>query len=132
MSDSKNIIKTFITNCAGTFKAFDYKCELSKSKGTIWNFVAKNPEGDKVYAVFCAPKHDSSKSLIKLAIKKLSNMRLVVVTHKHTDEQLQTSREEGYALVTLEVLNKFGEEMIDLRSTEINSDPLASTREKVF
>ena len=132
MSDSKNIVKTFIASCAGTFKAFNYKCELSKSQATIWNFVASSPEGDKVYAVFCAPKLDSSKSLIKLAIKKIKDMRLVVVTSQHTEEQLESSREEGYALVTLEVLNKFGEEMIDIRSNEINSDPLESTREKVF
>ena len=132
MSDKQNIVKKFIANCAGTFKAFNYKCELSKSQATIWNFVAKNEEGNKVYAVFCAPKLDSSKSLIKLAVKKVSNMRLVVVTDQHTEEQLEASREEGYALVTLEVLNKFGAEMIEIRSDEINSDPLASTREKVF
>lgn len=132
MSDSKNVIKTFITSCAGTFKAFNYKCELSKSQATIWNFVASNEDGDKVYAVFCAPKLDTSKSLIKLAVKKVKDMRLVVVTSQHTEEQLEKSREEGYALVTLEVLNKFGEEMIDIRANEINSDPLESTREKVF
>lgn len=132
MSDSKKIIKTFIASCAGTFKAFNYKCELSKSQSTIWNFVAKNEEGNKVYAVFCAPKLDTSKSLIKLAVKKVNDMRLVVVTAQHTEEQLEASREEGYALVTLDVLAKFGDEMIDIRSKELNSDPLASTREKVF
>ena len=132
MPESKSIVKTFIASCAGTFKAFDYKCELSKSQATIWNFVAKNQSGDKVYAVFCAPKLESSKSLIKLAVKKVNDMRLVVVTSHHTEEQLEASRSDGYALVTLEVLNKFGEEMIDLRSSELNSDPLASTREKVF
>jgi hypothetical protein len=132
MSDKQKMIKTFIANSAGIFKAFNYRCELSKSQATIWNFVAKNQEGDKVYAVFCAPKLDSSKSLIKLAAENVSNMRLVVVTHKHTDEQLESSREDGYALVTLEVLNKFGAEMINLRSDEINSNPLACTREKVF
>lgn len=132
MAEQNNIVKTFITSCAGTFKAFNYKCELSKSQATIWNFVAKSESGDKVYAVFCAPKLDSSKSLIKLAVKKVSDMRLVVVTSHHTDEQLEASREEGYALVTLDVLNKFGAEMIDIRSNELNSDPLTSTREKVF
>lgn len=132
MPESKSIVKTFIASCAGTFKAFDYKCELSKSQATIWNFVAKNQSGDKVYAVFCAPKLESSKSLIKLAVKKVNDMRLVVVTSHHTEEQLEASRSDGYALVTLEVLNKFGEEMIDIRSSELNSDPLASTREKVF
>ena len=132
MADQNNIVKTFIASCAGTFKAFDYKCELSKSQATIWNFIAKNDSGDKVYAVFCAPKLESSKSLIKLAIKKVNDMRLVVVTSQHSEEQLESSREEGYALITLEALNKFGAEMIDIRAKELNSDPLESTREKVF
>jgi hypothetical protein len=132
MPEKKNAIKTFIASCAATFKTFNYKCELPKSQATIWNFVAKSQSGDKIYAVFCAPKLESSKSLIKLAVKKVSDMRLVVVTIEHTEEQLEASRSEGYALITLEALNQFGDDMIDIRSKELNSDPLASTREKLF
>ena len=142
MSESKEIVKKFIVTCTATFKAFDYTCELAKSSATIWNFVATNKSGDKVYAVYCAPKLEKARSLIRLGLKKMKgNMRLVVVvTQEHTEEQLEASRNDGYALVTLDVLNKYGDEMIDIRSNEANagsepegnSDPLKSSREKVF
>ncbi|MBK26993.1 MAG: hypothetical protein CME70_23520 [Halobacteriovorax sp.] len=137
MTDSKDILKKFVTTCTVTFKAFDYRCELAKSSATIWNFVATNNSGEKVYAVYCAPRLDKSKSLIKLARKKIKgNMRLVVVTQTHNEEELEISREDGYALVTLESLNKYGEEMIEIRAKEASSgedsDALASSREKVF
>lgn len=137
MSDPKAIIKKFITTCTVSFKAFDYRCELSKSTATIWNFVASSPNGEKVYAVYCAPRLEKARSLIKIAKKKMKgNMRLVVVTQSHTDEELENSREDGYALVAIDTLNKYGEEMIEIRAKEAEAtediNPLASSREKVF
>ncbi len=120
MTNSKNdVIKKFISTCTVTFNAFDYRCEIVKSSASIWNFEATNKGGDKVFAVFCAPKLNKSKSLIKLANKKIKeNMRLVVVTEDHNEEELEKSREEGYALVTLDSLSKYGEEMILIRTKE--------------
>ena len=122
MGDPKAIIKTFITTCTVSFKAFDYRCELSKSTATIWNFVASSPNGEKVYAVYCAPRLDKARSLIKIAKKKMKdNMRLVVVTQTHTEEELENSRKDGYALVAIDILNKYGEEMIEIRTREAES-----------
>lgn len=129
--DKKEIMKKFIASCTITFKAFEYSCDLAKSSASIWNFVATNQSGEKVYAVYCAPKLDKAHSLIRLAKKKLKpNMKLVVVTESHTEEELENSRGEGYALVSLGVLNKFGEEMIHVRARE--AEQATQTRERLF
>lgn len=144
MAENKEVLKKFVTTCTVTFKAFDYSVELARSSATVWHFVTVNPKGDKSYAVYCAPRLDKAKSLIKIAMKKLKGMRLVVVTQAHTEEDLEKSRAEGYALLTLDVLNQYGEEMIEARARETeevsgppptqsdDTDPLASSREKVF
>lgn len=126
----KEIIKKFVTSCTVTFKAFEYRCELAKSSATIWNFIATNESGDKVFAVYCAPQLEKSQSLIRLAKKKLKpNMRLVVVTQDHSEQQLETSRVDGYALVALDALNKFGEDMIHVRAKEAEQ---TTSKERLF
>ena len=142
MSEQKDLIKKFIATCMVTFKAFEYNCEVVKASATIWNFVATGTNGDKKYAVYCAPRLDKARSLIKIAKKKLKDdMRLVVVTQSHSEEELDASREDGYALVTLDILNKYGDEMIDIRTNQADTsaepvqsevDALSSSREKVF
>ena len=127
--NKKDLIKKFVKSCSLTFKAFEYNCVLVRSSQKIWNFVATDQSGEKVYAVYCAPKLDKAQSLIRLAKNKLEpNMKLVVVTQEHTDVQLKSSKENGYALVSLEVLNKFGEEMIHVRAREAEE----SSRKDLF
>jgi len=118
-------LEDFITSCTITFKAFDFKTEISKSKAKIWHFIAENPRNDKKYAVYCVPEIKKIKSLVKIAIRKLPALtRLVIITPNHDDEDLAQSFELGYTLLTLEILNQFGQEMLTIREDQSVESPI--------
>ena len=113
------LLKKFITSCSLTFKAFDHEIVMSQSKSTLWNFTAHHYQNEKNYAVYCAPKINSAKALIKVALKKVpKDTRLVVVTSSYTPEEKVQADREGYALVTLDKLSQYGTEMIEIKERE--------------
>lgn len=81
--------------------------------------MAINKRKGKAYAVYCAPRLGSAKALVKVAMKKLpEGARLVVVTSDHTDAERTQAEQDGYTLVTLELLTKYGTEMLEVRGRE--------------
>jgi hypothetical protein len=111
--------RKFITTCTLTFKAFDFDVTMSESKSTLWNFVAFNPNNQKRYAVFCTPAVSKVKGLIKVALKKLpAEHRLVVVAETHSQEEQDAADQLGYCLVSLNTLNEYGQEMLEIRENE--------------
>lgn len=114
-----SLVKKFVTSCTLTFKAFDHEVVMSQNQSTMWNFMAINKRKGKAYAVYCAPKLGSAKALVKVAMKKLpEGARLVVVTSEHNDADRQQAEQEGYTLITLELLTKYGTEMLEVRGRE--------------
>lgn len=114
-----NLVKNFITSCTLTFKAFEHEVIISKNQSTMWNFMAVNKRRDKVYAVYCAPKLSSAKALIKVALKKVpADTRLVVVTSSYTNQENEQATKDGYTLVTLSMLSKYGTEMLEIKQKE--------------
>lgn len=112
-------IRTFITKCTLTFKAFDFDVTMSESKSTLWNFITFNPNNQKRYCVFCAPSVGKVKGLIKVALKKLPpEHRLVVVVKEHTDQEVEEADIQGYCLISLQTLEWYGQEMLDIREKE--------------
>lgn len=113
------INRKFITTCTLTFKAFDFDVTMSESKSTLWNFVAYNPNNQKRYAVFCTPAVSKVKGLIKVALKKLpADHRLVIVAESHNQEEKEAGEQLGYTLVSLGLLNEYGQEMLDIREKD--------------
>lgn len=113
------INRKFITTCTLTFKAFDFDVTMSESKSTLWNFVAFNPNNQKRYAVFCTPSVSKVKGLIKVALKKLpAEHRLVVVAEAHSQDEQDAADQLGYCLVSLNTLNEYGQEMLEIREAE--------------
>ena len=81
--------------------------------------MAINKRKGKTYAVYCAPKLASAKALIKVALKKLpEGARLVVVTADHSDKEYEQAEKDGYTLITLQQLTKYGTEMLEIRQRE--------------
>lgn len=120
---ASKLVKKFVTACTLTFKAFDHEVTLSEGKSTLWNFTTVSKRNQKNYAVYCAPDLKVAKNLIKIALKKVpSDHRLVVVTKGFGDEDLDTANEEGYCLVSIETLNQFGAEMLEIREKEIKQE----------
>ena len=114
-----NLVKNFITSCTLTFKAFEHEVIISKNQSTMWNFMAVNKRRDKVYAVYCVPRLSSAKALIKVALKKVpKDTRLVVVTSSFTDAEQEAADSDGYSLVTLAMLSKYGTEMLEIKQRE--------------
>jgi hypothetical protein len=104
------------------FKIFDYQVTMTESKSSLWSFLTFSPKSNKKYAVFCTPTVSKVSGLIKVALKKLPNEhRLVVVTVKHTKEELKTAEEQDYCLVSYKTLNEYGEQMLELKNGEIPS-----------
>lgn len=117
-------LRKFITTCTLTFKAFDFDVTMSEGKSSLWNFTTSNVSNDKKYAVFCTSKVSKVKGLIKVAIKKLpKDHRLVVVTESHTSEELDQANEQNFCLVSLETLNQYGQEMLEIRERESIQGP---------
>lgn len=114
-----SLVKKFVTSCTLTFKAFDHEVVMSQNQSTMWNFMAINKRKEKSYAVYCAPRLGSAKALIKVALKKLpEGARLVVVTADHTEAESAQAEKEGYTLITLDMLTKYGTEMLEVRQRE--------------
>ncbi|MBH47701.1 MAG: hypothetical protein CME71_05985 [Halobacteriovorax sp.] len=114
-----SLVKKFVTSCTLTFKAFEHEVIISKNQSNMWNFMAVNKRKDKVYAVYCAPRLASAKALVKVAMKKVPpDARLVVVTSEFTIEEKMQAEQDGYTLVTLSLLSKYGTEMLDLRQRD--------------
>jgi hypothetical protein len=114
--------RKFITTCTLTFKAFDFDVTMSEGKSTLWNFIAYNPNNQKRYAVFCTPAVSKVKGLIKVALKKLpADHRLVVVAQTNTDQELKEANELNYCLVSLNTLETYGQEMLEVREVEVSS-----------
>jgi len=112
-------LRKFITTCTLTFKTFDFDVTMNESKVTLWNFTVTNPQGDRKYCVFCVAAVTKAKGLIKAAIKKVpQDHRLVVVVESHTDQELEESSNSDYTLVSLDTLNKYGQEMLTIREVE--------------
>lgn len=112
-------LKKFITSCSLTFKAFEHEVNMTQNKATLWNFIAVNTKAGKNYAVYCAPKLKNAKSLIKLALKKLpKDTKLVVVTQEYTDDDSKLAEDSGYTIVTLDKLNEYGTEMLEIKQKE--------------
>lgn len=140
--NDKQIKQEFINTCTTTFEAFDYSCTIPKALGTLWELVATKFNGEKSYAIVCAPRVDSVRNNIRIAQKKLdSDTRLVVVTEDPSQEEVDASLENNYSLISVHEIKRFGLEIVDIRERdrasgkEISEEELSaliSTREKVF
>ncbi|MBT3583910.1 MAG: hypothetical protein HN509_03305 [Halobacteriovoraceae bacterium] len=120
----------YITACSLTFKAFNYSVVPIKSKSTLWNFTCANPKGDKHYCVYCVPALVKAANLLKVAIKKLPKAhRLVVVTHEHSDKDLEVAAKIGYTLITLQCLKDYGTKMLEIREKEAAGNAGVATTE---
>lgn len=114
-----SLVKKFVTSCTLTFKAFDHEVVMTQNQSTMWNFMTINKRKGKAYAVYCAPRLGSAKALVKVAMKKLpKGARLVVVTSEHTEAEAKQAEQDGYTLITLELLTKYGTEMLEVRQKE--------------
>lgn len=124
------INRKFITTCTLTFKAFDFDVTMSESKSTLWNFIAFNPNNQKRYAVFCTPSVSKVKGLVKVALKKLpADHRLVVVAESTQQEEVVAADEQGFCLVSLNTLNEYGQEMLEIREKESSGNFVDKAKE---
>jgi hypothetical protein len=126
-----------------TFEAFSYTCSVPKGVGCTWEMVAKNFSGEKEYAMVFAPRVDGHRNNIRIAQKKVAEgTRIVVVTEEEIKaEEIAKSEEDGYTLVTLDIMERYGVEMLETlereksegkEMTEEELSSLISTREKIF
>ncbi len=108
-------LKNFISKTSIVFKTFDFNVRMTKNNSEIWNFTTSNPTGEKKYVVYCAPDLGKSKGVIKIALKKVpSDHRMVVVCSNFDAPDLEDSVENNYCLITLDKLNEYGIEMLDI------------------
>lgn len=107
------ILEKYISACSITFKAFDHEVVMNKSKTTIWHFTSFSERQNKKYMVYCVPDMKKARSLIKIAIRKVpSDARLVVVCSQFTQSDQQDAMEKNYCLISIDVLRKYGAEML--------------------
>lgn len=126
-----SVLQKFITTCTLTFKAFQHDVTMSKGKANLWNFVTKDSKNNRLYCIYCAPDIKKVKSLIKIAIKKLpKDHRLVVVCTKYEDVDQTKANETGYTIVTLEEINRFGQEMLEIREAESKGGQVEASAEE--
>ena len=112
-------LKNFVSKTTIVFKTFDFNVRLTKNNSEIWNFSTTNPAGSKNYVVYCAPDLMKSRGVIKVALKKVpSSHRLVVVCSNYDGPDLQESKDNDYTLVTLDRLNEYGIEMLEILERE--------------
>lgn len=110
-------VKKYLSVSSLTFKAFGYELALTPGKGTVWHFRATNPSRTKHYVILLAPKINQSKMLIKIGLKKLPDEhRLVVVTSDYTTEEYTEAENQGYTITTIDTLDSFAKEMIQIQS----------------
>ena len=135
--------QNYINQLTKTFEAFEYSCNIPKSLGCTWEMVATNINGQKSFALIFAPRIDGQRNNIRITQKKVEDgTRVVVITEEELNQdEILKSEEDGYALVTLSEMCRFGLEMMAARARdkeqgkEISDeelDNLISTREKVF
>lgn len=109
------ILEKYISSCSITFKAFDHEVIMNKSKTTLWHFSSFSRRQNKKYMVYCTPDIKKARSLIKVALRKLPpESRLVVVCSQFTQSDQQDALEHDYCLITIEVLKKYGAEMLEI------------------
>lgn len=114
MSGKKQIDK-YITTCTTIFKMFEHEVMISKNKANLWHFSAKRM--DKKYLVYCAPNLTKVKSIIKIALKKVtSDSKLVVICNTFTMEEKQIAEDLNYTLVDIHTLKKYGTDMLETKS----------------
>ena len=141
MQDTK-VKQEFISTCTNTFEAFNYRCSIPKALGSLWELVVTKFNGDKSYAILCAPRIDVIRNNIRIAQKKLGEeTRLIVVTEEISQEEVVASLENNYSLVTVNEIERFGLEMVGIMERdkqsgrEMSEDELSaltsSPREKV-
>lgn len=112
-------IDKFISACTLTFKAFDYDVKMTRIESSFWNFLVNHSKTKKQYAVFCAPNLDESNAYIDMALTILpKNTRLVVITHSMSDAEKRKADELGHALVTLQDIKWYGNEVINAKERE--------------
>jgi hypothetical protein len=112
-------LKKFITSCTLTFKAFEHEVSMTPSKEVVWSFTTKHRRTGKKYCILCSPELSKSKSMLKIAITKVPpGSRLVIVSCEYTETDYQESIERDYCLTTLKILNKFGQEMLEIKEKE--------------
>jgi hypothetical protein len=117
-------LKNFISKTTIVFKTFDFNVQLTKNNSEIWNFKTTNPGGDRKYVVYCAPDLVKSKGVIKIALKKVpSSYRLVVVCSNYDGPDFQDSVDNNYTLVTLDKLNEYGVEMLEILERDSGVGP---------
>lgn len=111
--------KKFVTSCTVNFKTMDFEVRMAQSKSAMWHFEAQNPDKTKTYVVMCVPEIKKGRSLIKAAFKKApEGKRFVVICDKYDDKDVQESEKNGYTLVTLQEINRFGVEMLEIKERE--------------
>ncbi len=104
------------------FKVFDYQVKMTESKSSLWNFITTSPVSNKKYAVFCTPQVSKAKGLIKVALKKLpKEHRLIVITLKHSDEDLKAAEEQDYGVIAFNEINDFGQQMVGIKNLELEN-----------
>ncbi len=139
----RKIKQKYIQELTTAFEAFEYSLKIPKSLGCTWELVATNISGQKNYAVIFAPRIDEQRNNIRITQKKVDDStRVVVVTEEEINSiEMDKSTEEGYALVSLEEMNRFGVEMLEAKLrdrvlgkeiSEEELDILTSTKEKIF
>lgn len=110
-------IKQFVGQCTLTFKAFEHDVVMTEGKATLWNFITLNRRNGRRYAIFCTQTFSKSKSLVKIALKKLpKDHRLVVITNGFNEEELAISEKDDFCLTSLEIIKQFGDEMLDIKN----------------
>jgi hypothetical protein len=118
-------IDTFVTSCTLTFKTFEYEVITSKNKANLWHFTATSTGGDKKYAVYCAPDLIKVKSLIKIALKKIpAGTRLIVICMAHSNEEQEAASNDGYTLIGIGTLKKYGNDMLEVLAREAAGEDL--------
>ncbi len=114
---TKKQIDKYITTCTTIFKMFDHDVAISKNKANLWHFTARRT--DKKYLVYCAPNLTKVKSIIKIALKKVTaEAKLVVICNTFTDEERELAEQLNYTLVDIHTLKKYGTDMLETKAKE--------------
>lgn len=116
---SSKILRKFINACSLTFKSYEHEVVISKNKANLWHFSTTMNNGKK-FMVYCAPQLGKVKSIIKIALKKIPpNSRLVVVCESYSESDRSIADEQGFCLIDIETLQKYGTDMIDAKMRNV-------------
>ena len=112
---SSKILRKFINTCSITFKAYEHEVVISKNKANLWHFSTTMSNGKK-FMVYCAPQLGKVRSIVKIALKKIpADSRLVVICENLSDKDRVEADTQGYCLVDIGTLQKYGTDMIDAK-----------------